>query len=68
MVGKHHEKKKSGQFYFVHRDPGVTESVRDVGDDVDVVELKEAGSGEEEYRPKPVNRNLVSFHHFDVVR
>jgi len=57
----HEKKKPSGQFYFVQHDPGVTESVRDVDDIIggDVIELKEAGSTEEEYKPKPVNRNLV---------
>jgi len=55
----HEKKNPSGQFYFVQHNPGVTESVRDIDDNVDVIELKEAGSTEEEYQPKPVNRNLV---------
>ena len=58
----HEKSKNSGQFYFVAHNPGLSESVRDVGDNVDVIELKRSGSGvETEYRPKPVNRNLVSW-------
>lgn len=54
-----HKKKPSGQFYFVAHNPGHSESVRDVDDNVDVIELKGSCSTEEEFRPKPVNRNLV---------
>lgn len=54
-----HKKKPSGQFYFVAHNPGNSESVRDADDNVDVIELKGSGSTEEEFRPKPVNRNLV---------
>lgn len=54
-----HKKKPSGQFYFVAHNPGLSESVRDADDNVDVIELKGSGSTEEEFRPKPVNRNLV---------
>ena len=57
----HHRKKSSGQYYFVAHNPGHSESVRDADDNVDVIELKGADSVEEEYRPKPVNRNLVSW-------
>jgi len=56
----HENKKPSSQFYFVGHNPGLSESVRDAEDNVDVIELKGTGSVEEEYRPKPVNRNLVS--------
>ena len=56
----HHRKKSSGQYYFVAHNPGQSESVRDANDNMDVIELKGADSVEEEYRPKPVNRNLVS--------
>ena len=56
-----HKKKPSGQFYFVSHSPGVSEAVRDEGDNVDVIELKGSGSHDEEFRPKPVNRNLVSW-------
>jgi len=55
----HENKKPSSQFYFVGHNPGLSESVRDAEDNVDVIELKGTGSVEEEYRPKPVNRNLV---------
>jgi len=55
----HKRKPSSGQFYFVSHNPGISESVRDTGDNVDVIELKADGSHDEEFRPKPVNRNLV---------
>ena len=56
----HRRNQSSGQFYFVDRTPGVSEAVRDEGDNVDVIELKGEGNFEEEFRPKPVNRNVVS--------
>ena len=46
--------------YFVTKLPGLSESVRDAGDDVAVIETKRSGASEAEYEPKPVNRNLVS--------
>jgi len=55
----HKRKPSSGQFYFVSHNPGTTESVRDAGDNVDVIDMKGTGSLDEEFRPKPVNRNLV---------
>ena len=55
-----HKKKPSGQFYFVSHSPGISESVRNEGDNVAVIESKANESFEEEFRPKPVNRNLVS--------
>lgn len=55
----HRRKQSSGQYYFVDRTPGVSELVRDEGDNVDVIELKGNGNSEEEFRPKPVNRNIV---------
>jgi len=54
-----HKKKPSGQFYFVEHNRGHSESVRDANDNLDVIELKGSGASEEEFRPKPVNRNLV---------
>jgi len=55
----HRRKQSSGQFYFVDRNPGVSDSVRDADDNVAVIESKGDGSTGEEFRPKPVNRNLV---------
>ena len=56
----HRRKASSGQFYFVAHNPGTSEAVRDAGDNVASIEFKGDGSEEEEFRPKPVNRNLVS--------
>lgn len=55
----HRRKQSSGQFYFVSHNPGLSESVRDAGDNVDVIELSGAGAHGQEFKPKPVNRNLV---------
>mmetsp|Transcript_10109 Transcript_10109/g.21713 ORF Transcript_10109/g.21713 Transcript_10109/m.21713 type:complete len:246 (+) Transcript_10109:516-1253(+) len=55
----HRKQPSSGQFYFVLRNPGLSESVRDAGDNVAVIETKRSGAGDEEYEPRPVNRNLV---------
>mmetsp|Transcript_18965 Transcript_18965/g.52911 ORF Transcript_18965/g.52911 Transcript_18965/m.52911 type:complete len:241 (+) Transcript_18965:237-959(+) len=57
----HHRKASSGQFYFVSKHPGLSESVRDARDNVAVIEPKRSGAGDEEYEPKPVNRNLSIF-------
>ncbi len=57
----HKREPSSGQFYFVPHNPGTTEAVRDAGDNVDVIDLKGTGALDEEFRPKPVNRNLVSW-------
>ena len=40
----HRRKQSSGQYYFVDRSPGVSELVRDEGDNVDVIELKGDGN------------------------
>jgi hypothetical protein len=53
----HRKQISSGQFYFVPRDPGVTETVREKGDDVEVLELADR-QHDENYEPKPVNRSL----------
>lgn len=55
----HRKQKSSGQYYFVTHNPGLSESVRDAGDNVGVIEFKGSGTNENEYEPKPVNRNLV---------
>ncbi|VEU44662.1 unnamed protein product [Pseudo-nitzschia multistriata] len=55
----HRKQQSSGNFYFVTKLPGLSESVRDAGDDVAVIETKRSGASEAEYEPKPVNRNLV---------
>ena len=52
----HRRKASSGQFYFVAKSPGHSESVRDANDNVDVIETPSKG----DFRPKPVNRNPVS--------
>lgn len=57
---QHRRKQSSGQFYFVTHKPGHSESVRDAGDDLAVVETKGSGASDEEYQARPVNRNLVS--------
>lgn len=67
--GGHHTSKSqsSGQFYFVQKDPGSSDSVRDCDDIVETIELNfntSAGgtnntNGAELYEPKAVNRNLV---------
>ena len=61
---RHRGKQSSGQFYFVlnknnNNNPDLSESLRDE-DNVDAIEFKGSGSPDKEYRPKPVNRNLVS--------
>ena len=53
----HRKQISSGQFYFVPRDPGVTQSVRDKGDDGEVLEIADH-QHDETYEPKPVNRTL----------
>jgi hypothetical protein len=60
MPKQHRRNQSSGQFYFVTHNPGHSESVREAGDDVAVIEPKLSGAAEEEFKPKPVNRNLVS--------
>lgn len=57
QVKGHRRKASSGQFYFVSKHPGHL-SVRDAGDNVAVIEPKRLGAGDEEYEPRPVNRNL----------
>lgn len=59
MPKQHRRNQSSGQFYFVTHNPGHSESVREAGDDVAVIEPKLSGAAEEEFKPKPVNRNLV---------
>ena len=55
-----HSRKDSGQYYFVQRQPGVTSSVRDKGDEDAVIEVNrgEHHAHDDTYDPKPVNRSL----------
>lgn len=39
LKGRHTPKQASGQFYFVQKDPGRTDSVRDSGDNTETIEL-----------------------------
>jgi hypothetical protein len=53
------ETEKKDAFYFVPREPGVTSSVVEKGEDGGEIESKPADTAEEVFEPKPVNRNIV---------
>ena len=59
MFSPNHKKNDCGQYYFVQREPGVTDSVRDQHDHGTAVETKpQFVVDEDAFTPKAVNRKI----------